>query len=324
MKPLFAIASLVAAASLASGAGAQTAYPTKPITIVVPYAAGGVSDALARSLAQRLSTALKQQVLVDNRGGGNTVIGAQAVAKAPADGYTLLLTAEATLAMNPHLYAKLPYDPQKSFAPIAALGQTPQSLIVASAVPAASLQQFVGLARQQPGKLTYATLGVGSTAHLNFALFEKAAGVKLIDVSYKGAAPALTDLMGGHVSAMVIATGLVSQQVKAGKVKALAVAGAKRSKQLPEVPTFAEAGLPGFAPASWFALLAPAGTPAEIVKLLNGETNKVLHDASFAAEFADEYGIEALSGSPEDLATLIKSETQRWGAVIRDAGIKLD
>lgn len=321
MKAVLALASILAAAVPAHAAGA---YPSKPVTIVVPYAPGGVSDALARSLAQRLSTAFKQQVLVDNRGGGNTVIGAQAVAKAAPDGYALLLTAEATLAMNPHLYAKLPYDAQKSFAPIVALGQTPQSLVVASAVPATTLQQFIALAKQQPGKLNYATLGVGSTAHLNFALFEKAAGVKLTDVSYKGASPALTDLMGGHVNAMIVSTGLVAQQVKAGKVKALAVAGSQRSKQLPDVPTFTEAGLPGFAPASWFALLAPAGTPPEIVKLVNAETNKVLRDPTFAADFADKYGVEALGGTPDELAALIKSETQRWGAVIRDAGIKLE
>lgn len=310
-------------ATLAVHAHAQTPYPAKAVTVVVPYAPGGVADGLARALAQRLGQALRQPVIVDNKSGGNTVIGAQAVAKAPADGHTLLLTAEATLAMNPHLYAKLPYAVDRHFAPVAALAQAPQSLVVSVQTQASTLAEFVGQAKAQPGKLSYATLGVGSTAHLNFELFQRSAGIRLGDVSYKGAAPALTDLVGGHVQAMVVSTGLVAQQAQAGKLKVLAVAGEKRSPLLSQVPTFAEAGLPHFKPSSWFALLAPAGTPAEVVTRLNTETNRVLRDPSFGQYLASA-GLEPMGGTPQELGTLIRSETQRWGTVIRDAAIKLD
>jgi tripartite-type tricarboxylate transporter receptor subunit TctC len=305
-------------------AGAQSSFPNKPLTIVVPYSAGGVTDSLARALSQRLTVAFKQQVLVDNRAGGNSIIGAQAVAKAAPDGYTLLLTAEATLAMNPHLYPKLPYNAEKSFAPVITVAQAPQSLAVANDVPAQSLDKFIAYAKANPSKLSYATLGTGSTPHLNFELFQRAAGIKLGDVAFKGAAPAITDLVGGHVNAMIISTGLIAPQARAGKVRVLAVGGSSRSPQMPEVPTFTEAGMRGFAPSSWFALLTVAGTPPEIVKRLNMETGKALADPTFKAEFLDKFGLEARGGSPEDLAALIKSESQRWGEVIHDAGIKLE
>jgi tripartite-type tricarboxylate transporter receptor subunit TctC len=311
-------------ATLTASAAAQPAYPSKPVTMVVPYAPGGVADALARAIAARLSGSLKQQVLVDNKPGGNTVIGAQAVARAAADGYTLLLTAEATLAMNPSLYAKLPYNVEKSFAPVIALAQVPQSLVVANSTPAKTLPGFIALAKEQPGKLSYATLGIGSTAHLNFELFQKATGIKLGEVSYKGAAPALTDLIGGHVGAMIVSTGLVAPQAKAGKLRVLATSGSARSALLPDVPTFAEAGLADFAPASWFALLTVAGTPPEIARRLNAEVARVLADPGFKSETLDRLSLEPLGGTPEDLAALIRTETQRWGAVIRDAGVKLE
>lgn len=313
---------LAAGATLGAAAAAQT-YPTKTVTLVVPYAAGGASDALARALGQRLGAALKQQVIIDNKAGGNTVIGASAAAKAAPDGYTLLLTAEATLTMNPHLYAKLPYKVEKNFAPVAALAGVPQSFVVA-ATAAPTLQQFIATAKAQPDKFNYATLGTGSTAHLNMVLFQKAAGVKMSDVSYKGASPALTDLMGGHVNAMIVSTGLVAPLVTSGKVKALAVAGTKRSPLLPDVPTFAEAGLPGFTPASWFALLAPAGTPADVIAKLNAEVNTILADPAFRAEHLDKHGLEAIGGPPEQLAALIRNDTARMATVIKDANIRLE
>ena len=291
---------------------------------MVPYAPGGVSDALARALAQRLSTALAQPVLVENKPGGNTIIGADAVAKAAPDGYTLLLTAEATLAMNPALYAKLPYSVDKDFAPVATLVQIPQSFVVTPGHPAASLKDFIADAGQQGKKLSYATLGVGSTAHLNMELFQKSAKTSMTDVSYKGAAPALTDLMGGHVTAMIVSTGLIAPQVAAGKLKALAVSGSKRSPLIPGAPTFAEAGMPGFQPSSWFALLAPANTSADIVKRLNTEVNKILADPVFKADTLAKFGAEAAGGTPDQLTALIKSETQTWGAVIRDAKVRLE
>ena len=303
---------------------AQAPYPSKTITIVVPYAAGGLSDSLARALGQRLSTNLKQQVIIENKGGGNTVIGASAVAKAPADGYTLLLTAEATLAMNPHLYAKLAYQPETSFAPVAALVNLPQAMAVSGSSTVKTLAGLIAKAKGNPGKTTYATLGTGSTAHLNMELFQQTTGITMLSVPYKGASPALTDLMGGHVEAMVVATGLAAQYANAGKLRLLAVAGAKRSPLAPDVPTFTEAGMPAFAPASWFALLAVAGTPPEIVKQLNTAVTTILMDPVFKTEYLDKNGMEPIGGPSEQLAALIKSESLRWGNVIRVASIKLD
>lgn len=302
---------------------AQT-YPVKPIKLVVPYAPGGVSDSLARALAQRLAPALAQPVLVENKAGGNTVIGADAVAKAAPDGYTLLLTAEATLAMNPALYAKLPYSVERDFVPIVTLVQIPQSFVVAPSHPAGNLRDFIADATQPGRKLSYATLGVGSTAHLNMELFQKSAKTSMSDVSYKGAAPALTDLMGGHVTAMIVSTGLIAPQVAAGKLKALAVGGNKRSPLIPSAPTFAEAGMPGFQPSSWFALLAPASTSPEVVKRLNIEINKILADPVFKADSLAKFGAEAAGGTPEQLAALIKAETQTWSAIIRDTKVRLE
>jgi tripartite-type tricarboxylate transporter receptor subunit TctC len=209
MKPF--LSALVLACIGLNGASAQSPYPSKSVTIVVPYAAGGLSDSLARALGQRLSTTLKQQVIIDNKAGGNTVIGASAVAKAPADGYTLLLTAEATLAMNPHLYAKLPYHPEGSFAPVAALVSLPQAMAVSGSSAIKTLPELIASAKANPGKTSYATLGTGSTAHLNMELFRQSTGISLVSVPYKGASPALTDLMGGHVDAMVVATGLAAR-----------------------------------------------------------------------------------------------------------------
>ena len=300
------------------------AFPSKPLTIVVPYPPGGAADSLARALSQRLATALKQPVLVDNRAGGNTLIGAGAVARAPADGHTLLLTAEATLAMNPHLYSKLPYDPDTSFAPVAALASVSQGLVVAASSPFTSLSSFVAAARQGPAAISYATLGTGSTAHLNMELFQRATGTRLTGVPYKGAAPALTDLIGGHVQSMIVSVGQVSEYVHAGKLRLLAVAGQKRSALVPDAPTFAEAGIRNFSPSSWFALLAPAGTPAAIVQRINTEVDKALADPAFKSEFLDKAGLEAMGGTPQQLTLLIKSERAKWGHLIREANIRLE
>lgn len=305
-------------------AHAQVPYPTKPIILVVPYAPGGVSDGLARALAQRLSASLKQQVIVENKAGGNTVIGATAVARSPADGHTLLLTAESTLTMNPMMYSKLTYDVEKNFVPIAALASVPQSLVVSAATTSNTLQEFIEHARENPNKLSYATLGQGSTAHLNFELFQRAVGIKLNEIPYKGASVALTDLMGGHVDAMIVSTGLIAPHVKAGKLKALAVGESKRSPLLPEVPTFKEAGVDSFLPSSWFALMGVAGTPNEIVIRLNTEVNRILGDRKFRSEQLDKFALESIGGSPENLSALIKSDSLRWVQIIKDANIKLD
>ena len=303
---------------------AQSNFPQKPISIVVPYVTGGVSDALARALAQKMSSSMGQQILVENKPGGNTLIGASHVAKSASDGYTLLLTAESTLTMNPMLYSKLPYDVERNFAPIAALASIPQSLVIAPNIPAKNVQEFITLAKKSPKQYSYANLGVGSSAHLNFELFERVSDIQLIDIAYKGASAAITDLIGGHVSAMIVSTGLVSSQAKANNLKVLAVAGSKRSPQLPDVPTFKESGMENFTPSSWFALLGVSGTPKDALERLNTEVNKALKDPVFKADQLDRFALEPIGGTPEQLANLIKAESQRWAHIIKDLNIKLD
>jgi tripartite-type tricarboxylate transporter receptor subunit TctC len=303
---------------------AQVDYPTKPITIIVPYSPGGVSDAIARGVAQRLSQDLKIQVVVDNKAGGNTLIGASYVAKSSPDGHTLLLTAEATLTLNPLIYAKLPYDVDKNFAPIIAIAQVPQSLIISSKLNITNYQDFLAYTKKNAGKVSYATLGVGSTAHLNFEMFQRTVGLSMTDIPFKGAAVAINDLIGGHVDAMIVSTGLIASQAKSGNLRVLANAGTKRSPLLPDVPTFREVGVANFYPSSWFALLAPSGTPPEVVQKLNIAVNKILKDDSLKASLFDKFSLEAMGGTSESLKALIRSDTERMVPVVKDLGIKLD
>ena len=303
---------------------AQADFPNKPITVVVPYSSGGVSDAIARGLAQKLSQELKTQVLVDNKAGGNTLIGATHVAKSNPDGYTLLLTAEATLTLNPLIYSKLPYDVEKNFAPIVAIAQVPQSLIISSKLGIANYQDFVAHAKKNAGKVSYATLGVGSTAHLNFEMFQRTVGLSMHDIPFKGASVAINDLIGGHVDAMIVSTGLIAAQSKSGNLRVLATAGNKRSSLLPDVPTFKEVGVSNFYPSSWFALLAPAGTPQDVVQKLNASVNKILKDDALRTSLFDKFSLEAMGGSSESLRALIRSDTDRMVPVVKDLGIKLD
>ncbi len=307
-----------------AGVMAQADFPNKPITIVVPYSPGGVSDAIGRGVAQKLSQDLKTQVVVDNKAGGNTLIGATHVAKSNPDGYTLLLTAEATLTLNPLIYAKLPYDVEKNFAPIIAIAQVPQSLVISSKLGIGNYQDFVAYAKKNPGKVSYATLGVGSTAHLNFEMFQRTVGLSMHDIPFKGASVAINDLMGGHVDAMIVSTGLIAAQSKSGQLRVLASAGSKRSPLLPDVPTFKEVGVSNFYPSSWFALLAPAGTPPEVVQKLNASVNKILKDDTLNSTLFDKFSLEKMGDSSESLRTLIRSDTQRMVPIVRDLGIKLD
>lgn len=303
---------------------AQVDFPTKPITLVVPYSPGGVSDAIGRGLAQKLSQDLKTQVLVDNKPGGNTLIGAAYVAKSNPDGYTLLLTAEATLTLNPLIYSKLPYDVEKNFSPIVAIAQVPQSLIVSTKLGVTNFADFIAYTKKNVGKVSYATLGVGSTAHLNFEMFQRTVGLSMHDIPFKGASGAINDLVGGHVDAMIVSTGLIAGQAKSGNLRALATAGSKRSPLLADVPTFKEVGVANFYPSSWFALLAPAGTPQDIVLKLNTSVNKVIKDDTLKASLFDKFSLETMGGSAESLRALIRSDTERMVPVVKDLSIKLE
>ena len=245
------------AVAVSAQAQAQS-YPAKPVRVVVPLPAGGATDVITRAVSQRLSEMWGQQIVIENKGGANTQIGAEAVAKSAPDGYTLLATSEATLAVNPFLYRKLAYE-TKEFVPVSGLGIITQALVVHPSVPANTVAQFIALAKSKPGELNYGTLGIGSSSHLNTISFESMAGVKLTPVHYRGGAPALTDVIGGHTQVLFISVTLMNQPWKAGQLKALGVGGEKRVPQFPELPTIAESGLPGYQALSWFGLFAPRG-----------------------------------------------------------------
>jgi tripartite-type tricarboxylate transporter receptor subunit TctC len=308
---------------VASTAFAQT-YPARPITIVVPAAAGGVTDTLGRMLAKRLTDKWGQQVIVENKPGANNQIAAEYVTKAAPDGYTLFIAPEVTFVVNPSLYARLAYDPVNGFTPITGLVSINHALIVNPALPVASVKELIGLARQKPGELNYGTFGIGSSGHLNMAMFETMAGVKLVPVHYKGATPALTDVIAGHIQFMFISVGSAVPQWKADKVKLVAIGAKKRMDGLPAIPTVAESGLPGFEAQSWFALVGPGGLPAPIVEKLNAEVRAMFADPEFRKTFLAPQFFESIAGSPADLTEFLKSETRKWSKVIHDAGIKVE
>jgi tripartite-type tricarboxylate transporter receptor subunit TctC len=306
---------------LAPTASAQT-YPTRPIRIVVPYAAGGITDILARALGRQLGEALGQPVVIDNRPGVNGQLGAEIVARAAPDGYTLLVTADTTFVMNPHIYAQRLYDPLADFAPVSGLGISPQALVVHPSVPANSVSELMARVRASPG-VTYGTFGIGSSGHLNVVLLASLTGTQFTAVHYKGAAPALTDLIGGHIQMMIVSIGLVTQAWQTGQLKVLGFGSEKRIAQYPDVPTIAET-LPGYAAGSWYGLAAPAGTPRAIVDKLSAETRRIFAEPEFRDKFLAPNFIFSIAGTPEDFAARIKADDAKWGKVIKEAGVKVE
>jgi tripartite-type tricarboxylate transporter receptor subunit TctC len=306
-----------------AGASAQS-YPAKPIHIVVPFAAGGITDVLARALGARLSEAWGQQVLIENRLGGAGHVGTDHVAKAAPDGYTLLVTADATFVTNPHTYAKLSYDPINDLVPITGLGISPQALVVNPSVPAGTLAELVELARKKPGEINYGTFGIATSGHLNIILLENVTGTRFTPVHYRGAAPGLNDLIGGHIQMMIVSIGLVAQPWQAGRLKVLGFGSRTRLPQYPEVPTLIESGLPDYEAGSWYALAAPKGTPRAIVDKLNKETQRIFGDAAFREKFLERSFIYSIVSSPEEFAERIRRDSAKWGKVIRDAKIKVE
>lgn len=296
-------------------------YPTKPIKLIVPFATGGGNDTVARSIAQQLSITLGQPVIVDNKAGAGGIIGADMAAKAPADGYTLFLGGVGSLAVNPQVMQKIPYDPFKDFAPIILLASAPSVVAVNLSQPFKTIQDMTAFAKRNPNRLNYASNGNGSSAHVAAVLYESMAGVEMAHIPYKGLAPAMTDLMSGQVQLMFSSMVAIVPQIKAGKLRALAVTGTKRSALLPDVPTLAESGLPGYEAGSWYGLLAPAGTPAEIIQKLNQESAKGLSQASVRSALSNE-GADVAGGTPEDFAKHIKVEHGRIGKMIADGRLK--
>jgi tripartite-type tricarboxylate transporter receptor subunit TctC len=303
-------------------AAAQT-YPSKTIKIVVPFPPAGTTDLLARTLAQKLNEAFGKPVVVENRPGAGGNIGADVVAHAPADGYTLLLATVSTHGINPTLYPNMPYDAIKDFAPVALVGRVSNVLMVNPKVAANSMKELIALAKAQPGKFMFASSGNGTSLHLSGELFATMAQLDIKHVPYKGSAPALADVMNGQVPFMFDNLPSALPHIKAGKLRPLAVTMGKRIVQLPNVPTVAEAGLPGFEAVSWFGLMAPARTPGEVVNRLNSTVNKILSNAEMRQRLID-LGTEPATMTPGQFAEHVKSEIEKWGKVVKTSGATVD
>ncbi len=302
------------------GAAAQ-GFPNRAVKIVVPYPPGGIGDTVTRALAQGLSEQLGQAFVIDNKPGASQMIGAELVAKAPPDGHTLFLGSVTSLAINVNSQKRMNYDPLRDFAPVSMAFFSPLYLVVNPAVPATSVRELIALARAQPGKLTFASIGQGGSIHLAGELFRSMAGLDMTHVPYKGSAPALTDVMGGQVSLMFDAGVSALPQVRAGKLRGLAVTSAKRSSSAPDLPTVAEAGnLPGYEATIWFGLVAPAGTPRDIVGRLSQEFARVARQPALRERFAPQ-GVELASTTPEEFADIIRAEIPKWGKVLKDANV---
>jgi tripartite-type tricarboxylate transporter receptor subunit TctC len=322
MKGLRVSFALTCIALLAVPAHAQT-YPSKPVTIIVTLAAGGAADVIARAVAQRLTEEWGQPVLVENRGGANNQVGTTAVAKAAPDGYTLLLTPEHTFTVNPFLYRKLSYDPVKDFTPISGLASISQSLVVHPSLPVKTVTELVALAKSKPGQLNYGGLGVASGPHLSMEMLQSMTGAKLTPVHYKGAAPALTDVVAGHIPMMFVSTGMVVQPAQAGQLRLLGVGSKDRLARLPELPTVGET-LPGFTAVVWFGLFAPTGTPREVVIKINAAVQRILADPGFRERIIVPNFYEPIAGSPEQFAEHIRADSERWRKVIQEAKIAIE
>ena len=310
------------AALLAAGAAAAQGYPDKPITFVVPFAAGSATDQIARALGTGVTAETKQPVVIDNKAGASGFIASQQVAKAAPDGYTVLITTNTTHAANEHLFKKLPYDPVKDFAPVAALGKGGQIMVVNPSSPAKTVAEFVALAKKEPGKLSF---GSGSSSsRMAGELLQQLAGIKLLHVPYKSNPLAVTDLLGGQIDMMITDTATGLPQVKAGKLRALGVSGAKRSPLAPELPTIAEAGVKGYEMGYWFAAYAPAKTPPAVVNRLNELLVKAAKSEAAKAAFYEPSGTEVFTSTPEELAKFQAAESQKWGRIVKAAGIEAE
>jgi len=319
VRGILAIASVIAA-TLASPARAQD-FPTRPITLIVPYAAGGGNDVMARIVADKMAAALGQPIVVENRGGAGGSIATRAVAHASADGYTLGLGGTGTLAIDPTLYPNVGYDPRKDFAPIGLIATSALVVLVHPSVPAKTIPELIALAKREDGKLTYASAGIGSGIHLGAELFATMAGIKLTHIPYKGSAPALTDLLGGHVSIYFSSLPPAIGLVQDGKVRALAVTGPERSKIFPDLPTVAEAALPGYAAVLHYGIVAPAGTPKPVVDKLAAALRVAIASPDVASKIAAD-GAEVMGMTPEEYAADIDREEAKWSEVVRRSGAK--
>ena len=321
---LFAACTLVLAAPLiVSSVSAQEKYPNRPVKIVLGFPPGQATDTVARAIAQKLGETTGQTFIVENRPGAAGIIGTDLVAKSTADGYTLVMGSSGVMAVNPGLYSKLPYDPVKDFAPITVAVTVPLFLVANPNFPPNTVKELVAYAKANPGKVNYASGGSGVTNHLAMELFKSVAGVDMVHVPYKGGPPALTDLIAGQVNVMFETGPGALPHVKAGKLKAIAVGGSKRSAALPNLPTVAESGYPGFEAVAWIGISAPTGTPKEIITKLNSEIVKIVHLPDIKERFLG-LGAESVGNTPEEFAIYLKAEIAKWGKVVKDSGAKVD
>ncbi len=319
MRQVLAALLWVPALALAQAQG----YPVKAIRVINPYTPGGGVDALFRPLAQKMSEALKQQIVVDNRPGANGMIGMEAAAKAAPDGYTLVVSTTGALAMNVSVYKKVPFDPVRDYVPISNYAESPFMLAAHPSVPAKNIRELIALAKSHPEQLTYASFGVGSSAHLGMELLSMLAGVKMIHVPYKGSVPMVTDLVAGHVMLSLDSVQSLMPVLRDGRVRAIGIAAAKRSPAAPDIPTIIESGLPGFEVGSWYGLLAPAGTPPEIIKRLHAEVVRALASSEVRERFQS-FGSEPLGNSPDEFAAQIRSDIAKWAKVAKSANVRAD
>src|SRR5882672_8019741 len=310
-----------ALAALAISAAHAEVYPAKPIRMIVAYPPGGGTDIVGRMVAQKLGETLGQSVLVENRGGASGNIGTELAARAVPDGYTILMGNVAPNAINVSLFRNLPFDPVADFAPVTLVASTPNILVVHPAIPARTVKEVIALAKAKPGTLNFASAGVGSSSHLAGELFRILAGAEIVHVPYKGAGPAMVDVLSGQVQLYFATMPAAMPHVKSGKLVPIAVTSARRSQALPEIPTLAESGVPGYEASTWYGLLAPAHAPDATVARLHDGVAKILGERALREKLADQ-GFEPVGGSPQEFATYIKSEIAKWGKVIRDAGIR--
>jgi tripartite-type tricarboxylate transporter receptor subunit TctC len=306
------------------GAAQAQSYPTKTITMVVTAAAGGVTDVVARAIGQRLSEKWGQQVVIENRGGGGHILGAQAVAKAAPDGHTLMVAEAGTYVINPTVYPKekLNYDLEKDLIQITGLVRIHHALVTNPSVPAKTLGELIALAKSKPGTLTYGTAGLGSGPHLNMVRLEHTTGAKFLTVHYRGATPALTDVIGGHTNMMMISVGSALGAYESGKIRMLAIGSPKRLPSLPDIPT-AEESVPGYTAGTWFGLSVTAGTPRDAVMKINSEVRQIIAEPAIQEQFVKKQLYEPMTSSPEEFAQFIKTETERWGKVIREQKLEI-
>ena len=317
------IAVLAAALLAVSGALAQP-FPSRPVKIVVPTTPGGATDALSRSLGARLSEIWGQPVVVENKPGATQIIGGEYVAKAPPDGYTLIVSDAATFIMNPILHKNLPYDGLRAFTPVTLLVRFPWVIALHPSVPAASFQEFVAYARAHPGAISYGSFGTGSSGHISVDYLKNLLGIDIVHVPYKGAGPAVTDLLAGQIQMMMVTPLLVEPHARAGKLRLIAAATPNRIPRLPELPTVAESGVPGYEAGTWFALAGPAGMPREVTYAIYAEVKKVLHEPAFKERYIERQWFEVVANPPDEFAAFLQKDYERWEKLIRLSRVKLE